>query len=366
MAAMIRWALLVTTLAGCGDLVGFGGDVPPLVTIHIEATGDFEAVRVPNATNEDLRVSLVWGTQWLPEALCFLPPESPEVAATVAAGCRNPLSFTPDRVTSGAALSPNVPTELSLYELPSAEVMFGDVTARVAYGSLVVYDDRDHTGTLELARARRLPTRGFDPEQDAPTNDVVYGASFIAMTEADTRLAYREGAFIETGYYPRHGCGAPLPAFSTLTAGGFSLLDAVIATMNNTLPSQDPATCAESKPEQSTVAIPLRQTAQVREAGCEQRRKDSSVRYREPPADPPDLTGHAYACAKIPTLGGDSTKTDGIIQLVVATRPEETCQGITHYTLVGCDRGDLGCDTPEWDYRATPPAWWPCPAQAAQ
>jgi len=365
MATLIRSCLVACALAGCGDLVGFGGDVPPLVTIHVDTTGDFEAVRVPLATNEDLRVAVVWGTQWLPEALCFLPPESPEVAATVAAGCRNPLSFTPTLVSGSVPIAPNEPTDLTLFELPSADVLFGDVTARVAYASLVVFDDRDHTGTLELARARRLPTRGFDPEQDAPTNDVIYGASFIAMTEADTRLAYREGGFIETGFYPRHGCGEPLPAFSILSSGGFSLLDAVVATMNGMLPPVDPATCAEAQPEAATVHIPLRPTAQVREAGCEQRRLDSSVRYREPPADSPDLAGRTYVCAKIPTLGGDSTATDGIIQLVVATRPEETCQGITHYTLVGCDRGALVCDAPEWDYRANPPAWWPCPAQAA-
>ena len=361
----MRAGVAAMLLAGCGELVGFGGDVPPLVTIRVEATGDFEAVRVMNAANEDLRIALVWGTQWLPEPLCFLPPESPEVAGVVAAGCRNPLSFTPDRVTASVPIEPNVPADLALFELPSAEVMFGGVTARVAYGSLVVFDDRDHSGTLELARSRRLPAGGFDPEEDGPSNDVVYGASFVAMTEPDRRLAFREGAFVETGFYPRHGCAAPLPAFSILGAGGFSLAEAIAATAAGTLPPEPAGSCTEDRPEDAMVAIPFRPTTEVREAGCEQRRLDSSVRYRQPPDMPPDLAGRAFACTKIPQLGGDDSTAD-IVQLVVASRPEETCRGLTHYTLIGCDGGGLVCDAPEWDYRASPPAWWPCPVQAVR
>lgn len=355
MKALLGLALV----AGCGDLAGFGGDVPPLATLHVEAVGDFETVRAPGATGENLRIALVWGTEWLPEALCFLPPDTPELAATVAAGCRNPLSFTPDRLAASVPIVPNVPADLTLASLPAADVMYGDVTARVAYGSLVVFDDRDATGTLELARPHRLPTGGFDPEQDVLTNDIIYGASFVAMTEPDQRLAFREGGFVETGFYPRHGCDAPLPAFSVLGAGGFSLADAVAATAAGTLPAEPAGTCSEAKPEATTVMIPFRPSAEVRETGCQQRALDSSVRYRQPPADMPDLDGRAFACTTIPQLGGD-TSTEGIVQLVVATRPEETCKGLTHYTLIGCDEGKLVCDTPEWDFRANPPSWWPC------
>ena len=363
MATLKRLAPLLL-LAGCGDLVGFGGEIVPLTTIHVVATGDFESVRVAGATEENLRIGLVWGTQWLPEALCFVPPESPEVAAVVAAGCRNPLSFTPTRVAASVPITPNVPADLELFELPSAEVMFGDVTARVAYGSLVVFDDRDQSGTLELARTHRLPSGGFDPEEDNLSSDLVYGASFVAMTEPDQRLAFLEGSFIETGFYPRHGCDAPLPAFSILGAGGFSLAEAVAATAAGTLPSEPAGSCTEDKPDALTVAFPLRANEQVREVGCEQRRLDSSVRYRQPPADPPDLgMGRPYACASIPSLTGD-TSVPTVTQLVVGSRAEETCRGISHYTLLGCDEGRLMCDAPEWDLRTNPPTWWPCPPEA--
>ncbi|MEO8706209.1 MAG: hypothetical protein ABI867_39630 [Kofleriaceae bacterium] len=357
MAPVMRGCVLVV-LAGCGDLVGFAGEAPPLATIELSTTGDFEAIRVANAANEDLRIGLVWGTQWLPEPLCFLPAESDEAAAAITAGCRNSLAFTPDRIGPSVAIAANTPAELTLFELPSADVMFGDVTARVAYASLVVFDDRDHDGILELERARR-PNGNFDDEPpDVPSRDIIYGASFVAMTEPDTRLAFREGAFFETGFYPRHGCSDPLPAFSLLAAGGFTLDAAIAATAAGVLPSQDPATCSEQVLADATIAIPFRATAEVREVGCEQRREDSSVRYRQPPVDVPDFEGRTLACAGIPAFGGEPTA--GIIQLVVSGRPDDTCRGLTHYTLFGCDEGTLECDTPEWDFRENPPAWWPC------
>jgi hypothetical protein len=82
--------LVAVALAGCGELQGFSGDVPPLATVRVDVAGDFESVRAPGATGEALSVALVWGAQWLAEPLCFVPPESPEVAAVVAAGCRDP------------------------------------------------------------------------------------------------------------------------------------------------------------------------------------------------------------------------------------------------------------------------------------
>lgn len=366
---MTRLVSLVL-LAGCGDLAGFSGEAPPLATITITTTGDFESVRTPGATNENLHVALVWGTQWLPEPTCFLPPESPELAAVVAAGCRNPLAFTPERVTADAPLIPGEPVSLTLTDLPSADLMVGDVTARIGYASLVVYDDRAGDGGLRLARPIRLPMGGPDmgpPDPEPPpARSLVYGASFVAMTEPDTRLAFREGAFIESGFYPRHGCGTPLPAFSLLSAGGFSFADAVAATVAGTLPSEDPATCSETAPEDTIVRIPLRPPAEVREVRCEQRREDSSVRYRRPPTEALDLTNRAYACTSIPNLGGgDPIAPPGTIQLVVASTTEDQCKGLTHYTLLGCDESStLICDSLEWDYRGEPPAWWPCPVQA--
>lgn len=359
---------LFVLAAGCGDLSNFGGTAPPLATITIDVTGDFDAVHLPDTGDPDLYVAVVWGEQWFPEPICFLPPESPEVEALVAAGCRNPLGFTPSRTTDVAPLVLGQPVSLAITDLPAADLMVGTVDARVGYASFVVFDDRDHDGVMQLPRPQRLfmgqNPNGPEPEPDPPPFvTVAYGASFVAMTEPDTRLAFREGDFNESGFYPRHGCGDPLPAFSLLSAGGFSFAEALAATAAGMLPSQDPATCSESPATDVHVTIPLRAPAEVGEAVCEQRRDDSSVRYREPPSNqPPELIDRTIACASIPNLGGDPIAPEGTVQLLVSSRPDEACKSITHFTLFGCDENtNLMCDQYEWDYRANPPSWWPCP-----
>jgi hypothetical protein len=348
--------LVVVALAGCDDLQGISGEATPLATLSFQITGDFESVRVPNATDEALRVALVWGAQWLPEPLCFLPAESAEAEAVIAAGCRDPLGFVPDRVDEDVPITDGA---VSLYALPAADVMVGDVTGRIAYASFLVYDDRNGSGRLELGRAQRVP----DPDDDDPpgvpeplNRDIVYGASFVTMTEPDTRVALREGEYNERfAFYPRVGCGAPARGFSVVSAGGFSAAEAFAATLAGVLPRQDPATCSEQGSDAVT-QIPLRAAAEVMETGCIGRRADSSVRYRQPPIDPIDLTNRVAACVKVPDFGEGTS----ITQYVVSSRSDERCKILTHYVLRGCDE-DAACALPEWDITASPPAWWPCP-----
>jgi hypothetical protein len=357
-ARSVTLAIGAAALPACDDLTGFGGEVQPLATIQIQLEGDLAAVRDPDTGGASLRIALVWGAQWLPERACFSPSAPPELTAVRQAGCRNPFAFTPARVAASAEAAPGVPLELPLFELPSADVMIGGLTARVAYGSLVVFDDRDASGSLELARPRRLPgSRNGPPdedEEDLDSADIVYGASFVAMTEPDTRLAFREGAFnAAAAFYPRSGCGEPPPAFSIARAGGFSVATALAAAAAGRLPPQDPASCREAATTDDVVAIALRPPAEVREVGCQQRRADGVVRYREPPAEPLDLTELPHACAPV-------ADTDQV-ELVIATRPGDTCKGLTHYVLRGCDDAtELACEQPEWDFTAAPPSWWPC------
>lgn len=345
----MKWSLLLV-LAACDDLGEFSGAPATLARIDVTT----------NAPG-DLHVALVWGTQWLPEPLCFLPPASPEVAAVVAAGCRDVLAFTPARASTTAPIVDGA-AALEVVQLPSADVMVGGLTARVAYASLVVFDDTNGDGVLTLGRVPMLPAGEFHggggpdaEEEDDPgrVGDPVVGASFVSMTEPDHRLAFREGDFVETGFYPRHGCGAPPRGFSVLAASGFTYDAAIAATLAGELPAQDPAACSERAPDAAVIDIPMRA---VPEVTCEQRHLDSRVQYRDPPVTSP-LDGHVSACTSIPALG-DEDPTAGITQLVVASA--DTCKGLTHYTLVGCEDGSLVCDHYEWDLRANPPAWWPC------
>ena len=363
MATVIR-AALAASLAGCGNVSGFGGSVPPLATVRVQTAGDFASVQVPGSGAPALRVALVWGAQRLPEPLCILPNSDPKIQAVIAAGCRDPFGFVPDRVAANAPLVADGTATLDLFDLPAADVMVGAVTARVAYASIMLYDDRDGDGTLTLGRTIRLPGRDNGPPDDPAlsTQDRIYAASFASMTEPDTRLAFREGGFDETAaFYPRSGCGDPLPGFSLVSASGFSAADAVAAAAAGQLPREkDPTICREQSTD-STVTLTFRPPAELQELACEERATDSSIRYREPPADPPDFTNRTIACAPVPDFG--SGKANGMIQLAVSGSSSASCVGLTHFVLRGC-RNDALCELPQWNITATPPSWWPCPVQS--
>ena len=353
-------------IAGCGRLQGFGGEAPPLASFNVVFHGDLAPLRPPGVTGERaLRVALVWGAQWLTEPMCVLPAESPEAAAVIAAGCRDPFSFVPAVVSVSVPIAIDVPATLTLTQLPAADLMVGDITARVAYASLVVFDDRNNSGTLELLTRFGPIWIGEGPPPDVNSLiDVIYGASFVTMTAPDQRVAYREGAFdAASAFYPRAGCDPPPPGFSVLAAGGFSAEAALAALLSGGLPPEDPSTCAVSVPAETTIAIAARAPADLQEVGCDERADDSSVRYREPPPNLPDVASRTVACVHLPTFDtrgetGGSPASE-IIQLVVAGRPSDRCKGLTHYTLRGCFE-DVNCAIPEWDFTASPPDWWPC------
>jgi hypothetical protein len=364
------WALVFATtllFACCSHLEELGGPTPPLATFQVLAsgaatTGDLTPLRPAGDNGERaLQVALVWGDQWLTEPFCILPPESDAAAAVIAAGCRDPFGFVAARVAQNVPVTLGVPTTISLEDLPSAEVLVGSVTSRAAYGSLVLYDDRDGDGTLGIAGPHRTASGrgGGSPMEDSvDSSDIVYGASFLTMTSPDQRIAYREGTFDATAaFYPRSGCGAPLPGFSVVAAGGFSAAAGLASAATGQLPPEDPATCTEAAPGDVLIGIDAHAPAEVQEVSCSERAADGSIRYREPPADPPDLMSRVTACARLPTF--DAGSQTSLIQLVVSGRQQDRCKGLTHYTLRGC-RENVACAVPDWDFTANPPAWWPC------
>ncbi len=348
---------LIAVLAACGKVEGFGGPVPPLARFPIQATGT-----IPGSPN--LQVAFVWGRQWLVEPLCIVPIDprdnAQQVAAVVQAGCRDPFGYVPARVAASVPVELGVPSEIDLYTLPAADVMVGDLTARVAYGNFVLYDDKDGDGTLDLAAPNRPPDMGgggMGGQLPTQTLDVVWGASFVAMTRPDQRAGYREGVFVPSGFYPRAGCGDPPPGFSVLAASGFTVADAITATQNGTLPQEtDLSQCQETAPEDAVVTIPVGNPADrdIAEQKCTERITDSTVRYREPPASEPDLTNRVSACVHYPSFGTPSD----VIEWVLSGRSDDSCVGLTHYILKGCREGP-DCGTPDWN--DAPPPWWPCP-----
>lgn len=358
----MKRAVLCVALAACGKLKGFSGDVPPLATFEIQATGSPPA-------NADLKVALVWGRQWLVEPLCIVPidprDDANAVKAVKDAGCRDPFGFVPALDGADEMVDPTGAATMPLITLPGADVMVGDLTARVAYGSFVVYDDQNHDGTLDLAVPNRPPDfggggggGGMGSGSDSTiTQDVVVGASFVTMLQPDTRVAYREGAFLTTGFYPRAGCGDPPVGFSIESASGFTDQAAITATLMGMVPQEtDLSQCVQRAPESGPVTVAMQPPSRaLEELACRERNTDSTVRYHEPPTDPPDLTGRTTACVHYPSFGMPSD----VIELVVAGHPEDSCMGLTHYILKGCREGP-DCGTPDWDHSLAPPSWWPC------
>jgi len=368
--------------AGCGNVQGLGGPPTPLVTFNVEATGELSSLRPPGITDESLQVALVWGAQWQPEPFCFLDPTSPDLvlptdtdpeasapAAVMAAGCRDVFGFVPARADVSVPVTINGgAVALSLDNLPATDLLVGDVSL-VAYASLVFYDDQNRNGTLDLSTAHPTKFGGRDngDQQDTPDSpDVIYGASFLTMTEPDTRVAYLEGTFDPTAaFYPRADCPMakwPPAGFSLLGTGGFDEKTALPEAEAGMLPPEtDPSLCAMAMPVATVVpavvTVAARAPAEVAEISCLEQTLDGSTRYREPPADPIDFTGRLYTCAPLPSLGGASQP--NLIQLVVTGLPTDHCRGLTHYTLRGC-REDVACAVPDWDLTANPPAWWPC------
>lgn len=360
----VRAAALAVALLGCDTVRGLEETPTPLVRIPVVVTGE------PRAP---LRVALVWGAQYLSDFFCLLPPESEEAAAVAAAGCRDPFGFVPQRVGAEVAVEPGVPGVLELYDLPAPDVMVGDLTARVGYASVVVYEDVDGNGALDL---QCIP-RGDDGEDERGGGrdceearsreglDVVRGASFLTMTAPDQRIAFREGDFnAASAFYPRAGCPAPPQGFSLLGAGGFTRAGAVAAILQGQLPPEDPATCT-ALPASTPITVALQPAKNVREVGCGSGEvRNGFSKYEAPPQNPPG-SRRPYACVALPDVGalnGEAPR-DPIMQVVVASVPSAPCKYISHWILRGCEN-DARCENPEWDQTEHPPSWWPCPMEA--
>ena len=332
-------AALACWLAGCGDLYGLKEVQGSVAQVHLRVVGSLAAVRLPATPGEAprLRVALVWAAPpLLNDSYCRFGPLSDAEAEVVRAGCPDEQRFMPERVEGSIAVEPGVPALLDVMTPPSADVMTAYASYGLAFGSLVVYDDRDGDGTLEL----RTPS---SPPSPGPI-DVVYGGSFISQTLPDQRLSYRHGNFDDAGFYPRVNCPDPPEGFSILQAGGHVGSSSM----------EDAATCAESTLSEAEVVIALQSPEVVGQLACSAGGSgDNAAVYSPPPDDEPDLTRRPWACSTL--MSSELQK----VELAVATPPGEPCKGITHYVLRGC-RGTPDCIAAKWDRTADPPAWWPC------
>ncbi|HEY5282992.1 MAG TPA: hypothetical protein VIM14_09400 [Polyangia bacterium] len=358
---------------GCTKPVGLGGAVTPLVQINVQTT-DPNSV-VPAGTQ--LHVALVWGLQWQPEPFCFLPSEWSEAANVVAAGCPDSFGFVPNLVGQDVALQPGSPATIALNSVPGADVLVGDLTGRIAYGSLVVYQDVNQNGVLDLRTPPRFRRHGDQTVSDdggvGGPADLVYGASFVSMTQPDQRVSYLEAKFNgDSAFYPRWGCPDDPPAgFSILSAGGFLQGDSgffqpdsgvlqadTLASLLTSKPFllEDPSTCSVA-PIDTVVTIELQDPANLTQLACTANQTGGATRYLEAPTTPPNTADRQCAFVDLPQIPGDDAGVVSGRQFVVSNPPGAACKYVIHYTLIGCNN-DPKCTTGGWDLTGAPPPWW--------
>ena len=395
------WLLVV---AGCAEgVVGMEETLTPLATVRVRLA--------PGTDVSDLqrpRVGLVWGGQTLAEPTCWLAALglAGDAQAVAEVGCRDPLGFYPEEAGVSVPLQADGTAEIPLYALPSADWMVGDLTARLTYASVVLFDDGDGDQSLNLrfpwwGRGRAwVPAElrdeadfgggggggGDGPPQsqdddDEGERDTIHAASFVSMTRPDVRLSFREGGFdAVSAYYPRVGCEAPPVGYSLVGSGGFDAATAVLAFGKGELPQA--SDCFATTLQAGVVELARESTRTLTPVGCVRGNSSGSngaPRYREPPETAPWIPYATWACLPLGAAGsgilgaagnpgsgkpagdgrgaGDAPETKAD-DLVVAY-PLESCPALRHYTLRGC-RNDPRCEVPEWDLTETPPSWWPC------
>ena len=398
-------AALALAAACTDDLAGLDAEGSPLAELRVRVTGDFTALRPADTLQEKprLRVGLLWGAQVQSDPFCLPLPGDALMTAVRKEGCRDPFGFV------GARIGPSVPVEvgqevvLPLFDLPLADLLIGDITARLAYASVVVFDDRDGNDVLGLWRATEWPSAASgpggkggpgsgmqapkDPEK-AKKADLMYAASFVSMLKPDARLAYREGGYdVLSFYYPRWGCPEPPKGYSVLRAGGFELASLFALLANPTaalaagLPGMATDTCGAKALNEIVLELPLQATETFRDLVCARRAgngmgsgfsTNGSITYREPPIEGLPLEKIAWTCQEV-AQGGKGSKagamgTDvagtpalvkpAIVELVVSGAPGG-CRTLTHFAPKGCSTNPY-CDKPQWD-PPSPPDWWPCP-----
>lgn len=407
----LGWVAAAAAALGCtGELAGLDAAATPLAELQVQVTGDFAALRPADTLAETprLRLGLMWGAQVQADPFCLPLPGDASLTAVRAAGCRDPFGFSMSRLGPSVPLQLGGVTRLPLMDLPLADLLIGDLTARIAYASIVVYDDRNGNQVLDQWRATEFPSgdamgpgKGgpggggpmggeVAPPPDKP--DLIYAASFVSMTKPDRRLAYREGGYDALSfYYPRWGCAEPPKGFSVVGAGGFDLLALLGGLFKPSqsgvsLPQLASESCSSADLAAAVVELALQPTETYRDLICARRAgggmnsgiiASGAVTYREPPVKALPLDKISWVCAPV-AQGGGAGKAGGmggagagstalgqpkpaIVELIVSGLPGG-CRTVTHYIPRGCS-SDPYCDDPEWQPPA-PPAWWPCPTTA--
>ena len=372
---------IITLPLGCtGQLYGLDDTLTPIAQVQVSVKGE-EVEQLPPAVQARLRVGIIWlginiPSVWCAEKLSSLllhhqeeqevQPKEDETQNTnseededgdiqldfaklsqLLTLCRDPLGVAPTLAGPSVAIQGETDAgllhlQLTFTSLPPADVLIGSPDARVAYAALVVFDDLNENGVLDIGLS--IPPlfwddpRGLDDDDqdkenderaqrrfgDLNTPDELYSASFTSLLSTHQRLIFREGDFVESFFYPMGDCVPPQ---------GFSM-----ATVEGSFPS---ATC-DTYPITTTTVLPISKPSLDRqEVICE----PTEVFIFKPPQAPPS-EAYEYECISSTELA--------------AQDPTQACKNLSVIKLIDCPPSEPNCESAAWDIRETPPIWWPC------
>lgn len=357
---MRRLVFTLLALTACkGELHDLGDDPAPLATLRGTISGDLEGTLLDGAASLGrLRVGLLWAGVPVFVPYCHENGPNPRdpgrnPSGIAEAGCRDPFDVVASRAGPSVAVDPRTLSfELPLAQLPSAEVMVGPLGQRVVYGTVVLFDDRDEDGELDLRRGcggfgrgggGGGPDAGSGSDQ-RELGDPVYAASFHTLKEEQLRVAYVEGPFDPSSFfYPHPGCSA-------LPPGGFSLwrVGALL----------DPSASCRVDPIDTPLELAVEPPVSFGPLLCEQRDRES---FSRPPSDrfledrdsfEELLTRFRWEC------WGDQ---------IAMVDLECACPEIRVFGVKGCwDEVQEECPVPDWDLTETlaeKGIEWPCQAR---
>jgi hypothetical protein len=313
---------LLLVLAGCGSLNDLSLDAPPVATLKGRVS-DLARVRAA-AGPRKVHATLVWGALPSIHPICLTENRDDSV-------CVDPFSFFPGALDAAVEvpLDGDGSFEVPLRHLPPASAVIGTIVDHVAYGSVVISIDRDDNGRFDFPLGRsEWSDRRPNDDEEIPVVDLPVEASFSTLRRRQHRVAFSQGDFDTLGlFYPSPGCAPPADGFSLLRTNAYT------------------ATSRVCEPSDLSESLELHALDADEGLAFACRALRTSGRTRRPPMDEPKRSVRERIC-----------KADGEILILVW---EGACPQFNVYALKGCDI-DLRCEEPEWDFRASPPAWWPC------
>jgi len=319
---------LLGVAAACNGGVHDLADEPVVFgTLHVRLDAPLAALVATSSGS--FRVGILWAGSPVFVPYCFehgpnpLDPNRPP-NAVADLGCRDPQAVVAGMPGQSVPIERTSDTwEVPLTDLPSTEVMVGDVGARVAYGSVIVFLDDDNSGTFDIVRGCENRAPG-----EIRRRDRILASSFVSIDRPQRRIAYVEGTFDRGSYfYPNPQCRA-LPAL------GYSI-------WNVDLFFGPTGGCSRDDIG-AEIVLGLDDPRELNLLGCRIRARESFP--RSPPERAPAVTDTS-TCTK-----------DGALAVY---SPTCGCPRVRVYTLSGCD-DSLECTKLDWDVRDNPPDWWRC------